>query len=239
MQAARRSTFWEHAGALATEEGKRLETESDMNDTCQTWQSMNLYEMSTTQCARMTQSKVVSKSTQQADMNDIDPSVTDVQQDFDINSPMASDTFQNQILDDFQHSRTNSQLQEAQQSFQLTQSTSDLARNPEEEVQVTPQKNDAADDVNGAFSGTGLGAKQMVAVEPHIQPSRSAVSSIVMYDVVAQSYSTVDEFDEPKHTQTFSDSFDKLLTEPSQPISKKSSDTIIVSTLSGRWANQI
>merc|ERR1719361_2767780 len=156
MQAARRSTFWEHAGALATEEGKRLETESDLNDTCQTWQSMNLYEMSTTQCARMTQSSkvVVSKSTQQADMNDVDPSVTDVQQDFDINSPLASDTFQNQSVDDFQHSRTNSQLEEAQQSFQLTQSTSDLAKNAAlEEVQVTPQKEDAAaDDANGAAS---------------------------------------------------------------------------------------
>ena len=37
--------FWEHAGALKNEEGEGLTTDSNLDETVQTWQSMNLYEV--------------------------------------------------------------------------------------------------------------------------------------------------------------------------------------------------
>merc|ERR1719357_1832522 len=85
--------------------------------------------MSTTQCARMTQSKLHSK-----EPSDVDPSVTDVQKDFDINSPLASETFTHQTTyEEFNTSRTSSNLQEPQQSFN-GHSMSDMAKISDENL---------------------------------------------------------------------------------------------------------
>jgi len=54
-----------------------------------------------------------------------------------------------------------------------------------------------------------------------------------------QSYSTVDEFDEPKvvkqNKKATADSFDQLLVEPSGDVVYPDEDSVIVSTRSGRW----
>jgi hypothetical protein len=56
-----------------------------------------------------------------------------------------------------------------------------------------------------------------------------------------QSYSTVDEFDEPKvvkqnkKANATTDSFDQLLVEPSGNVVYPDEDSAIVSTRSGRW----
>jgi len=56
-----------------------------------------------------------------------------------------------------------------------------------------------------------------------------------------QSYSTVDEFDEPKvvkqnkNATATPDSFDQLLVEPSGDVVYPDKDSVIVSTRSGRW----
>merc|ERR1719373_496734 len=108
MNAAQRSTFWENAVHVPE---KSHTTDSDLNNTVQTWQSANLYEMSTTQCAKYTQSKM-EKIRSSTNENSVEPSVTDVQQDFDINSPIASETFNKQPIGDFQSYGTNSTIQE-------------------------------------------------------------------------------------------------------------------------------
>eukprot|EP00493_Phyllostaurus_siculus_P020730 UN21055 len=125
LERARRSQFWEHAGVLKDEEGG-LTTDSNLDETVQTWQSMNLYEMSTTQCARMTQSKVKKSTLAEVSyVEDVEPSVTDVQKDFDINSPIASETFNKQYMEDFhlKSRRTDSSLQDPQQSFEVSQTS--------------------------------------------------------------------------------------------------------------------
>jgi len=142
LERARRSQFWEHAGALKNEEGEGLTTDSNLDETVQTWQSMNLYEMSTTQCARMTQSKVKKTLAEVSYVEDVEPSVTDVQKDFDINSPIASETFNKQYMEDFhlKSRRTDSSLQDPQQSFEVSQKTSgsgDIAKVSEVDSALT------------------------------------------------------------------------------------------------------
>jgi len=141
LERARRSQFWEHAGALKNE-GEGLTTDSNLDETVQTWQSMNLYEMSTTQCARMTQSKVKKTLAEVSYVEDVEPSVTDVQKDFDINSPIASETFNKQYMEDFhlKSRRTDSSLQDPQQSFEVSQKTSgsgDIAKVSEVDSALT------------------------------------------------------------------------------------------------------
>jgi hypothetical protein len=140
LERARRSQFWEHA--YKNEEGEGLTTDSNLDETVQTWQSMNLYEMSTTQCARMTQSKVKKTLAEVSYVEDVEPSVTDVQKDFDINSPIASETFNKQYMEDFhlKSRRTDSSLQDPQQSFEVSQNTSgsgDIAKVSEVDSALT------------------------------------------------------------------------------------------------------
>jgi len=234
-QTARRSTFWEHAGALIDDEhAGNLTSSSDLDDTVKTWQSMNLYEMSTTQCARFTQSKV-----KPVEISEVEPSVTDVQQDFDINSPIASETFSKKqaatFVEDFQVCQTDSNLQERLESFQLDQSQSTKS------VTAVPYP---CSTFASATSKEVLASEEPVS-SPELKedeeakpPLPTTLSPIRMYDtndVATQSYSTVDEFDEPKKKPTVPyDSFDKLLSDPNGP-GKPGKDSAIVSTLSGQW----
>jgi len=227
LERARRSQFWEHAGALKNEEGEGLTTDSNLDETVQTWQSMNLYEMSTTQCARMTQSKVKKTLAEVSYVEDVEPSVTDVQKDFDINSPIASETFNKQYMEDFhlKSRRTDSSLQDPQQSFEVSQKTSgsgDIAK---------------VSEVDSALTSPALTEDQGALTK---KPS-DTLSPVKMYDASLQSYSTVDEFDEPKvvkqnkKANATTDSFDQLLVEPSGNVVYPDEDSAIVSTRSGRW----
>jgi len=58
-----------------------------------------------------------------------------------------------------------------------------------------------------------------------------------MFDVAAQSYSTVDEFDEPKEgkptLEQSVDSFEKLLADPT--VQSPDGNFVMVNTASGRW----
>lgn len=62
----------------------------------------------------------------------------------------------------------------------------------------------------------------------------------MLFNVAMQSYSAVDEFDEPKAVKqnknvSTTDSFDQLLVEPSGHVVYPDEDAVIVSTRSGRW----
>jgi hypothetical protein len=185
LERARRSQFWEHA--YKNEEGEGLTTDSNLDETVQTWQSMNLYEMSTTQCARMTQSKVKKTLAEVSYVEDVEPSVTDVQKDFDINSPIASETFNKQYMEDFhlKSRRTDSSLQDPQQSFEVSQKTSgsgDIAK---------------VSEVDSALTSPALTEDQGALTK---KPS-DTLSPVKMYDCIRSSclsFSSVDEFDEPR-----------------------------------------
>lgn len=177
LEKARRSQFWEHAGALKSEEG--LTTDSNLDETMQTWQSMNLYEMSTTQCARMTQSKVKKTLGEVSFVEDVEPSVTDVQKDFDINSPIASETFNKQYMEDFhmKNERTDSSLQDPQQSFEVSQKTSgsgDISKVSETVISPAPTEDQGA-----------------------LTKKPDTLFPVKMYDCSCLAFSSVDEFDEP------------------------------------------
>lgn len=218
MNAARRSTFWENAAII--DAGKK-DTDSELNSTCQTWASMNLYEYSTTQNARMTQSKMKSQA---GNLRDVEPSdtITDVQKDFDINSPIASETFSKNALENmFDNTLTNT-LEDPQTSFEMTpaQSLSDMAK------VVSKTKEDSVPQPLPASKEVGsTEVTEKIALTP------------VLYDVSAQSYSAVDEFDEPPEDklklEQSVDSFDKLLADPS--VRSPDGNFIMVNTASGRW----
>merc|ERR1719159_1239894 len=146
---------------------------------------MNLYEMSTTQCARMTQSKVKKTLAEVSYVEDVEPSVTDVQKDFDINSPIASETFNKQYMEDFhlKSRRTDSSLQDPQQSFEVSQTSGsgDVAK---------------ASEIDSALTSPALTEDQGALTK---KPS-DALSPAKMYDCIRSSclsFSSVDEFDEP------------------------------------------
>jgi len=181
MNAAQRSTFWENAMHVPK---NSKTTESDLNDTVQTWQSANLYEMSTTECAKYTQSKM-DKIRSTTNENSVEPSATDVQKDFDINSPIASETFNKQPLGDFQSYGTNSTIQEPQQSFEMTNSASELQKSSEGSA-----KNSEVFAIPPAASAKDANAA-------------AATTPVKMYDsplspVVLKTKNKVDDFDEPK-----------------------------------------
>lgn len=221
MNAARRSTFWENAANL---EPETKNTESELESTCRTWVSMNLYDYSTTQNARMTQSKM--KSSNPGNLREVEPSdtTTDVQKDFDINSPIASETFsKNDVENTFANAHT---LEDPQTSFEMTpaQSASDMTKvvsKAKEESVPTPLP--ASHEV-GSLEVTE-------AIE------KSAVNKAVMYDETTKSYSNVDEFDEPKETSSPTeqsvDSFDRLLADPT--VQSPDGNFVMVNTASGRW----
>jgi len=218
MNAARRSTFWENAVFI---EEEKQDTESELHSTFQTWASMNLYEHSTTQNARMTQSKM---KPQAGDARDVEPSdtATEVQKDFDINSPIASETFSKNALDNM-FTKTST-LDDPQTSFEMTpaQSLSDMAK------VVSKTKEDAAP--RPLSTPKEVGSMEVTEEIAHTP---------VLYDASVNSYSVVDEFDEPAEEkltlvqEQSVDSFDKLLADPS--VRSPDGNFVMVNTASGRW----
>jgi len=237
MNAARRSTFWENAAVL---EQEKKNTESELESTCRTWVSMNLYEYSTTQNARMTQSKMKS---QPANLRDVEPSdtTTEVQKDFDINSPIATETFSRNDMENM-FANANA-LDDPQHSFEMTpaQSASDMAK------VVSKSKDDSVPnplstshevgslEVTEAIEKTAV--DKPVTCEATEVTEEIPVNKPVMFDVAAQSYSTVDEFDEPKEgkptLEQSVDSFEKLLADPT--VQSPDGNFVMVNTASGRW----
>eukprot|EP00493_Phyllostaurus_siculus_P021335 UN21661 len=133
----------------------------------QTWQSMNLYEMSTTQCARMTQSKVKKPVGEVSFVEDVEPSVTDVQKDFDINSPIASEYMEEFHL---KNERTDSSLQDPQQSFEVSQKTSgsgDISKVSETVISPEPTEDQGA--LTKKPSGTLFPAKMYDRITVSLQ----------------------------------------------------------------------
>jgi len=218
MNAARRSTFWENAAVI--EEVKK-DTDSELNSTVQTWASMNLYEYSTTQNARMTQSKMKSHA---GNIKEVEPSdtVTEVQKDFDINSPIASETFSKTALENMFANTTTVTLEDPQTSFEMTpaQSLSDIAK------VVSKTKEDSVPQPLPASQEVGS-----------MEVAEEIAQTPVMYDASLQSYSAVDEFDEPAENkgglEQSVDSFDKLLADPS--VRSPDGNFVMVNTASGRW----
>jgi len=219
MNAARRSTFWENAAVI--EEVKK-DTDSELNSTVQTWASMNLYEYSTTQNARMmTQSKMKSQA---GNIKEVEPSdtVTEVQKDFDINSPIASETFSKTALENMFANTTTVTLEDPQTSFEMTpaQSLSDMAK------VVSKTKEDSVPQPLPASQEVGS-----------MEVAEEIAQTPVMYDASLQSYSAVDEFDEPAESKVSLeqsvDSFDKLLADPS--VQSPDGNYVMVNTASGRW----
>merc|ERR1719419_1252633 len=218
MNAARRSTFWENAAVI--EEVKK-DTDSELNSTVQTWASMNLYEYSTTQNARMTQSKMKSQA---GNIKEVEPSdtVTEVQKDFDINSPIASETFSKTALENMFANTTTVTLEDPQTSFEMTpaQSLSDMAK------VVSKTKEDSVPQPLPASQEVGS-----------MEVAEEIAQTPVMYDASLQSYSAVDEFDEPAESKVSLeqsvDSFDKLLADPS--VQSPDGNFVMVNTASGRW----
>jgi len=219
MNAARRSTFWENAAVI---EEVRKDTDSELNSTVQTWASMNLYEYSTTQNARMmTQSKMKSQA---GNIKEVEPSdtVTEVQKDFDINSPIASETFSKTALENMFANTTTVTLEDPQTSFEMTpaQSLSDIAK------VVSKTKEDSVPQPLPASQEVGS-----------MEVAEEIAQTPVMYDASLQSYSAVDEFDEPAENkgglEQSVDSFDKLLADPS--VRSPDGNFVMVNTASGRW----
>merc|ERR1719192_151795 len=105
----------------------------------------------------MTQSKIKTAQAEFSEIEDIEPSVNDVQKDFDINSPIASETFNTPSdLDDFQlkNCRTSSNLQDSQQSFEVSQanSSSDITKVSETVLESNSPASDTLTVDQGAMS---------------------------------------------------------------------------------------
>jgi len=177
-----------------------------------------------------------------------EPSVTavsEVQQDFDINSPIHSETLSKQQCEEFQGSRTNSSFPEPQKSFDITQRSDDThPRENESELEqldvIIPAKSDEIVTVETVSLPQKLAAPVMYDDETSTNSPESSDNSndesdeLVLHNE-AKSFSTVDEFDEPRSSPVEpADSFDSLLDEPSSA-ARIASDTLIITTLSGRW----